>query len=272
MKKSTIFVALAFCATSVVAQDLTSKKGEPILPEAGDWALVIDAKPVLQYAGGFLSNAGATPFTWNFPNSMMTITGKMFIDEKTAYRAKIRIGFGSDKDVVLVNDVTSTTNPVAQVEDVRKSSYNAIALGAGMEWRRGKTRLQGFYGGEALISFMGGKTTYEYGNALSSTNTVNSSQFGQNSGLLEDKQGSTFGIGLRGFIGAEYFIFPKMSIGGEFGWGLTISSTGEGEATSEAYDSANNSVTTTTTATAGGSNFALDTDNMGGMITLGLHF
>jgi hypothetical protein len=31
---------------------------------------------------------------------------------------------------------------------------------------------------------------------------------------------SGYGFGLRGFIGAEYFFMPKMSIGGEFGWGL----------------------------------------------------
>jgi len=35
MKKSVLGLALAFGVSSAFAQDLTSKKGEPILPEVG---------------------------------------------------------------------------------------------------------------------------------------------------------------------------------------------------------------------------------------------
>ena len=45
MKKTIVLVALAFGSISVSSQDLTSKKGEPILPEAGDWGIGIDATP-----------------------------------------------------------------------------------------------------------------------------------------------------------------------------------------------------------------------------------
>jgi hypothetical protein len=44
MKKSIALVALAFGVTSAFAQDLTSKKGEPILPEADDWSVGIDGQ------------------------------------------------------------------------------------------------------------------------------------------------------------------------------------------------------------------------------------
>ena len=53
MKKSITILAFAFGITGAFAQDLTSKKGEPILPEAGDWAIGIDATPFLNYAGNF---------------------------------------------------------------------------------------------------------------------------------------------------------------------------------------------------------------------------
>jgi hypothetical protein len=32
------------------------------------------------------------------------------------------------------------------------------------------------------------------------------------------------GIGLRGFIGVEYFIIPKISVGAEYGWGFAMMS------------------------------------------------
>jgi hypothetical protein len=44
MKKSVFMIALAFGVSSAFAQDLTSKKGEPILPEAEDWAISMDAR------------------------------------------------------------------------------------------------------------------------------------------------------------------------------------------------------------------------------------
>ncbi|MCB0380481.1 MAG: hypothetical protein KDD24_04440 [Flavobacteriales bacterium] len=60
MKKRLLFVAAIFAATATFAQDgLTSKKGEAYLPEAGDWAIGIDANPFLNYAGNlFNGNTG----------------------------------------------------------------------------------------------------------------------------------------------------------------------------------------------------------------------
>ncbi len=269
MKKSLLVIALAFGVSGASAQDLTSKKGEPFLPEAGDWALSIDAAPFLNYAGGFLSSAGASAPTNNFLNSgSQSIIGKMFKDEKTAYRAGIRLGFGSTKTGTLVPTVPATT-PATFVTDEVKVSGRNIGLTAGMEWRRGKTRLQGFYGGEVGIALGGGKTTNSYGNAISATNPVGSR-------VTEVKSGSTFGFGLRGFIGAEYFIFPKIAIGGEFGWGLAFASTGEGETTSEGWNGT--AVETTSTKTGKSSDFSFDTDNLNSVfgslatIRLNLHF
>ena len=57
MKKSVLALALAFGVTTAFAQDLTSKKGEPILPEAGDWGISTDATPFLNYAGNFFGKS-----------------------------------------------------------------------------------------------------------------------------------------------------------------------------------------------------------------------
>ncbi|MDX1653357.1 MAG: hypothetical protein R3277_12745, partial [Brumimicrobium sp.] len=70
-------------------------------------------------------------------------------------------------------------------------------------------------------------------------------------------------LGLRGFIGVEYFILPKLSLGGEFGWGLVFMSTGSSSMTTESVGfnpSGTESVEQITTETGGSSSFGIDTD------------
>ena len=258
MKKTVLVMALAIGVTGAFAQDLTSKKGEKYLPEANDWSIGFDAVPALNAVGRVMGGSQGTAMT-NPMGSTQYIVGKMFKDEKTAYRAALGINFGSTTTKTLVTDLTSTATPPAQVTDESKASSNKIALGAGIEKRRGSTRLQGYYGGMLMINFGGSKTTNTYGNALSATNTA--------SRVTSAKAGSTFGLGLNGLIGAEYFIAPKISIGAEYWWGVNFSSTGEGENVSEAWTTA---ATTTTTKTAGGSSFGLG--NSVSSIMVNFHF
>lgn len=56
MKKIIVPILLITCIRSFYAQDLTSKKGEPILPEAKDWAISVDATPFLITLVIFLVN------------------------------------------------------------------------------------------------------------------------------------------------------------------------------------------------------------------------
>lgn len=280
-------MALAFGITSAFAQEtsgLTSKKGEPFLPESGDWAIGIDAKPVLNYLGGFLSNAGAVSPTWGYPGTPLAITGKYFKDEKTAYRAMVRLGFGSTTTTgYSIQDGQTVPDASITVKDSWKAAYHSIVLGAGLEMRKGKTRLQGYYGGMFMFGIGGTKDTYSYGNSFSTTNqTPTRTNFGGNGPgpvwVTENKPGSTFMLGLRGFIGAEYFIFPKIAVGAEFGWGLGLNHTGDGSRTTESWNGANNSVKSSTVKTGGKSTFGIDTDINStqmiptGTVNLTMHF
>lgn len=263
MKKKVILLAAMFAGATAFAQDLTSKKGETILPEAGDWAIQFDATPFLNYAGN-LFNAGATAPTANWVNTG-AIVGKYFVDAETAYRAKLNIGFGSVTQNAFVNDVNSTTTPPAQVEDTKKVSTTAITLGGGMEMRRGNGRLQGFYGGELLFTMAGSKTTYEYGNAYDfTTNPSQTHGVDGTNDILEQKAGSTIGLTIRGFVGCEYFLAPKISVGAEYGWGLGLTSTGNGSTTVKQVNSAGTGLEDSTTETAGGSSFGIGADIQGG--------
>ncbi len=296
MKKSTLLIAaLAFGATAAFAQDLTSKKGETFLPEAGDWSIGIDATPVLNYVGNFIGGNGLNVApTWNFLNANQTIIGKMYASETMAYRGILRIGFTSDKMIMKVNDDANTTTPTfpavnEQAEDVMKMSSRFIGIGGGLEWRRGKTRLQGFYGGDAMIWMEGSKSSYEYANSYSATNpNPTTSDFGTGNTTpggsityggrqLESKSGSTFGVGVRGFIGAEYFIVPKISIGAEFGWGVGFTTTGEAMQTWEAGGPSNTGGQTEYTTSGKSSSLVLDTDRNAfgtgnGTLRLNFHF
>jgi hypothetical protein len=292
MKKTMLVIAtLAFGVTGAFAQDLTSKKGETFLPESGDWSIGVDATPILTYVGGFFSNAGATAPTWNFLNGNQTIVGKMYTSETTAYRGILRIGMNSSHAVnnVVQDGATAPTFPTAPaiVQDEAKSSSHFIGLGAGMEMRRGKTRLQGFYGADAMFWMSGSKSTYTYGNAFSATNVApTSTNWGTNINPTyatwggretENKSGSTIGFGVRAFIGAEYFILPKISIGAEFGWGLGIAMTGEGSGTCESITAPGTGQSTTYVTSGKSGGLMLDTDRNAfgtgnGSLRLNLHF
>ena len=290
MKKSVLALALAFGVTSAFAQDLTSKKGEPILPEAGDWAISADANPFLNYLGNFFGkqNNNVAP-TFNFLGNQSVIMGKYFKDEKTAYRVGLNIGFNTQS---VKNNVRQDqqTVPVDAVPVVvtDKATYSTFGLGltAGIEKRKGKTRLQGYYGAEAGIYLQTQGQTNTYGNSMATgtgagtSTTPNSTSFSgvatsaSNNGvpqitgsgatpsrITSDKLGTSFQFGVRGFAGVEYFVLPKISLGGEFGWGIGLKTTGSGSQTVQQMNAAGTSAISLTTKTAGSSGFTIGTDN-----------
>lgn len=260
MKKKVLFVAALFTASFGMAQDLTSKKGETILPEAGDYAIGFDAAPFLGYFGNLFNSGANTAFTAGFAQGQ-SITGKMFTDANNAYRFGLRVGAVSSTDVTKVAKMDAG---VADADgkmvdnEVKKSDIN-FELSAGKEMRRGNTRLQGFYGAEAMLALGTSKTENTYGNDADD-------QYGAGVGTrtLSMKDGTTFGIGARGFVGVEYFVAAKISIAAEYGWGLMVSTTAEGETVTENYDGAKESEVTSNTGKS--SSFSLDTDISNGNV------
>jgi hypothetical protein len=268
MKKTVLFVAALVAASTVSAQtgEITSNRGENWLSQDGDWGLTFDATPFLNYAGNLFNNTadnGGVAFTW--ANPLFAIQGKKLIDANTAYRGKLRIGFGSNKTTTLVESIPGTT-PVSFVEDVEKVGGTNIVLGAGLEKRVGSTRVVGVYGAEAFVAIGSDKTTFEYGNVLSSNNVV--------SRVTEDKQGSRFGLGVGAFAGVEWFAAPKLSLSGEYSWGISLNSRGEGTISREQWNPTLNNnqggIETSETKTGKTSSFGLDTGVSG--VTVGLNF
>jgi hypothetical protein len=293
MKKKVILLAAMFAGATCFAQDLTSKKGETILPEADDWAITLDAAPFLDFAGGFLGGNASSPAVNYAQNQAWHIKGKMFVDATTAYRAGIRLGFGSDKTTVNVGPTVPvvSTFPATPttVEDVLSQGATNIVVTGGMEMRRGNGRLQGFYGAELFVEMGNTNTKYTYGNTMDAPGValgvstdfsattgvanIGSDPFYFNGARMTEDKTSSFGLGLRGFIGAEYFIFAKMSIGAELGWGLGVSSS----STSQTWEATDGATIGTVTNDIGNKNgsFGLDTDianNAAGVGSLNITF
>lgn len=262
MKNKILLLLLVLSSNFLIAQEaVVNKKGRPILPAAGDLSLSFDAVPFLNYFGNFFSDKNKSPqamFTKQYP---LTIVGSYVKKDNLAYRAKIRLGFGSDKFDTLVQRVGSTNINELVANETKRSTSN-ITIGGGIQKWRGHDRLRAFYGGEILFGIGTDKTTFTYGNALSNEN--------QDTRNLSYKLGNEYAFTLRGFIGIEYFIAPKMSVNAEFGWGPALESRGRGELVREFWNGGK--VKQTTTETGKSRSFTLDNDNAGGAINLSFYF
>jgi len=229
MKKIIVLVSVCLCfGFSAAAQEDETKSGDPalvnkrgidLLPQWGDFAIGVDATPFLDYLGNFLNIRGNQAPNFNGVNQ--TIYGKYFLSEQRAIRGKLSLNIGSivNKGVV-PNDEEIANNPLnlnATVIDVMKDNLFQMGLSVGYELRRGRGRVQGFYGGEVGLLFGTSNQKFEYANPITAVNQTPSSYWGFNKNYrpVEWKEGNSFGAVVAGFFGVEYFFAPMMSIGGE---------------------------------------------------------
>ena len=242
MKKKVLLIAALFTAGLSFAQDgLTSKKGVPILPEAGDWSIGFDASSLLNFGGNMLNgNLNNSLSNFGSQNAGM-ISGKKIIDANKAYRVMGNLGFGS-----------STTSPEDTIT-VSTSGFN-LGAGLGIENRRGKGRLQGVYGPMASISFGTGSTETE------TTNSANTDV-----STVTFTPGVKIALGVSYFAGVEYFFAPKMSLGAEVSYGLSLNMSGESETENKT------SAATTTTKADGSTSINLG-QSPNTMISLNFYF
>jgi hypothetical protein len=183
------------------------------------------------------------------------------LKDDLALRSRIRIGLGVNKTDTLVARVGST-NPNETVSNETKINTSNITLGSGLQKWRGKGRVRGYYGGEILFSVNTEKTTYTYGNALSSEN--------QNTRTKSSRPGNTFGFHLKGVLGVEYYFAAKSSLSAEFGWGPQLKTQGRSKIESESWNGSGS----TSQSQEGGksSSFVFDNDNAGGSLNLNFYF
>lgn len=282
MKQVFIGMLLLFFSAGAFAQEITyvevegaevdgpllSKRGKPILPEAGDYSFSVDASPFFAYLSGLFTDNGFSapqPGYVNPPNIGWgnTITGRYFVSEDMAYRGRLRIGYRSNMAEFHVPYGNAGENN--EYINEQKSSATAIQLGGGVEWRKGDGQIQGYYGGELLVGFSSAKTTFDYEEPIDSAGVF--------SRPLEINNGSSFQVGPRAFAGVQYFFAPKMALGLEYGWHILYTSMGATTRTFEQLDPATGEITEDESVITGKiSRFDMDTDLNNFNITLAFFF
>lgn len=251
-------------------QVVRNKKGNEILPRGGDIALGFNTIPILDMILGTVNRA--TPFAGSgnvvqyTSNSNNQIVGKYYLDAKTAIRARVGINTLSGSITNQVQNAQAAFDAskgtaddqaaaaLIKVDDKLNFQKNNVLLSVGIEKRRGYRRLQGFYGAELGFGTTGSRQSVTYGNAFSdqfpvqytsnfnSFTTANQSPTnpGRTARNLESKNRGGLRVGLRGFIGIEYFIFSKISIAAEYGWGYSVTTRKGAKSKQEVYNNGQN--------------------------------
>ncbi len=275
-----VLVAL-LAVTSINAQDLKGKNGQPILPEAGDIGLGFNAIPLLNWFGNSFNgstnnnNAGTNKFFSNFGTSV--IMGKYMLSESSAIRANFGFNFNSFSDNEYVFDDAAVNDPLAMVVDTRITTSGNYVLAGGYEMRRGSGRIQGYFGADAMFSLTENYSEYRYGNGYATSNAVPTSTNwvgNVNADGSRDVSASntTFGIGLRPFVGVEYFVAPKMSIGAEFGWTLQWRHKFKSIDVSEYYELSTGNTVNTESIDGASNTVSGNVDNFNGAVFLMFYF
>jgi hypothetical protein len=229
--------------TEIGDSTFKSKNGFNILPEKGDFAVGLSMSPIFNYLGNvFNGNTGnSSPSAIFMSNPQLStpanhLFAKYFLTDNSAVRVTLEYGGTDNQNKLYVQDDAAIfVNPQssALAEDMERSISSTLILGLGYEIRRGKSRIQGYYGGNLFFMLQNSRTEYSYGNPFSELNTAPStSDFGTNvlasdSRSLVDYNGQTMGFGIGGLFGLECFIFPKLSLGAELGYNYIYTKTGQ---------------------------------------------
>lgn len=176
-----LFFLIIFCALS--AQDLTSNKGEQILPESGDWSVGISAHPFLNYFSNIFTSSDDDKdlMVPSFGDDLY-FSMKRFVSDDKAIRYTLGANFDTSEETW------------------------SMGIGYGVENRKGSTRLQGMWG---YNGFIGIGENFDSNNWLSIPTII-----------FED--GYNMNVSTSLFIGCEYFFIPKIAIGAEYHYGLRM--------------------------------------------------
>ena len=267
-------------------EQIQNKNGVDIMPVQGEFGVGMNAIPALTYIGDIFGLTGSNTSLdqdkfINYFGSQ-TLFGKYMITDDNAIRVHLRYGQNNTTTYNYVFD-DNAANPDSLVTDTYKGKQTDLNIGLGYEFRRGKNRLRGLYGGEILYQYSKFHANYSYGNGFGKTNAAplatqwsgsspsGSANMGQR--IQSFDNGGSNGLGLRVFAGVEYYIAPKICLGTEFGWGVGGSWTKHGTTVDETWDPAatasdgtTGAVVTHQTQQFNQNNFRIDTDNFNGAL------
>ncbi len=273
MKKIALIIALCsfFWAE---AQDSTvnvsSSNNSEFMPVKGDIGV-----------GFKVSLLSITNFTNPSSSNANEAFLRYFLSESTAVRARLGLSYSRRSDE---NWVTrdGASEPWDQVRDqqIRHIASHRIALG--LEKRPAKLRsksdrIQGYYGGSAILGYQSTTGSITYGNGMARGNVAPTSTSNFNAGfsgqarnrLTSFNTGHVITGGVRGFVGAEIFIMKNFSASFEVGTNLLYTFQSREFQNFERFTT---ELETYSTITDRSGSFSTETDNLDGALVLMLYF
>ena len=176
IKKITSLLILSVLPMGV----LTAQEDKDYLPKAGDLAIGIDMQPVYSFFGNLANGDagnGLGQFGGEDPFGItgISIMGKYMLDNTTALRVNVGINKNVTKTYSYsIDDEARFLNPLseAKVQDLNKFNSAGYSLAAGIEFRKGKNRIQGFLGGDVVFAVDKERYQFSYGNVLTDVNQI----------------------------------------------------------------------------------------------------
>ena len=288
MKRLLSITLAAFVAVfSLSAQDTEKKQ---YLPQQGEWSIGFDAKPVLQLVEAVFSEEsddimeypglGGEPSLSTGPS--VSLMGKYMLTDRLALKANVGILVRNNKEGYYVaDDAASILDPLSQakVADFSNTRSTGLSLMAGAEYRVGKKRIQGVFGGGLLFGVEKSLTKYHYGNQMTTINqkpTVAQDHLYDDNAYRVLKQFSyapDFFVGLVGTAGVEFFVAPKVALGAEMSLTAGYRVYQQTYTVSEGYNPSSEVIEQKTDLiTPMYSAFRMATENLGGSLYLSFYF
>lgn len=283
----TIVLLSAVTALSISAQETEQKQ---YLPEAGDWSIGFDAKPILGFVGnlfnGTMDNGvGSLSGEATLRNNVSTsIMGKYMLTDNVAIRANVGFKLYNDKNAAYVSDDEAVFfDPLSEqkVADYKNSRTIRASILAGVEYRVGKKKVQGVFSGGAVFGVYNTTHTYSYGNAMTDINTCPTTnnfyndriENPSNRVIKEYTSRPEYQFGLVGTAGVEWFIAPKISLGAEVSLIAAYTYNQQSYTISEQYNAAKAAIEQRTDLSEPGYGaFSLGTGNLGGSLNISFYF
>lgn len=277
MKKSIFLAAISilFAANLLAQQDtLRNKNGIAYLPERNDWAIGADVTPYINFIGNMFNNSQSNELDLSSQNLYF----RYYITPKSAIRVNLSIGNKTTNEQYYVQDDFAVMDDPAskdKVEDALTTKTKDFGLLVGLQKSRGYGRLKGFYGLQLGYSRQKSHSDYTYGNEITGINQNPTNHWGFDGNRpLDIKEGKVTTMGFGGFVGVEYYILPKVCIGGEYNLMLSKSWAKVGSEKSEQWDGSYDveKLTTPLASTEGGSSFMTERPATYGGLYLMFHF
>lgn len=220
MKKLLLSLGVAFLGLAAQAQDFKPVKGD-ITTEFG-------------------LTGGINETNFNLNDGAGLLRFRYFQKDDLAYR----LGFNVGSQNTTNNAFGAAGTPNADKQGYGKLNITQVLINLGVEKHfSGTERLSPYAGADLLFGFGTQKTSFD-----NATGTVDNPVYAE--GVNREVKGPGYtGIGLRGVIGADYYIAKRLYLGAEAGFGFqyekagktTITNTAAGTTTTVTNKSAGNS-------------------------------